>query len=336
MLLLQMASMPPFDAMMQASYKLNDPRLTVEALGMTFSNPIGLAAGFDKNACYLKPLSLLGFGFVEVGTITFFPQPGNPKPRIRRIPELQALWNRLGFNNNGAKIIFKRLQKKKLNIPIGINLGKSKSIPLEKAADDYLASFETLYLCGDYFVLNVSSPNTAGLRELQEKTKLSLLLSAIQEKNKTLSQHYQTNAKPLLLKISPDLDFERLDEILELALASNISGIIATNTTTSRTGISVDLPSEGGISGAPLKKRSTAMIRHIFKNVGRKICLIGVGGIFNALDAYEKIKAGASLVQIYTGLIYKGPGLVKEIKSGILECLKKEGANSIQEVIGKG
>ncbi len=290
------------------------PSLEVKAFGLTFHNPVGLAAGFDKNAHYLEALSLLGFGFVEIGTITFHPQPGNPKPRIKRIPDSKAVWNHLGFNNDGAAAVAERLKKIKLDIPVGINIGKSKIAPIENASEDYLSSFQILYPYGDYFVINVSSPNTPGLRELQKEENLSTLLNTIQKKNTELSSKAQNGPKPILVKISPDLTFQEIDSILTVIRETKAAGIIATNTTLSRTEVSAELPSEGGISGKPIKNRSTEIIRYIVQKTEKRTHLIGCGGIFTSEDAVEKIKAGASLVQLYTGLIYEGPGIVKRIK----------------------
>lgn len=316
----------PVSNLLRRFFTFEDPALQVQSFGLTFANPVGLAAGFDKNAAHMPALSRLGFGFLEAGTITFHPQPGNPKPRIKRIPEAQALWNWLGFNNDGARAVASRLKQMKPDLPFGINIGKSKIASAEKAVEDYLESFDLLSPYGDYFALNVSSPNTPGLRALQEKEKLEVLLSEIQKRN--------TLRKPLLVKVAPDVDFPLLDSILEVALRHGAAGIIATNTTLSRTGISRSLPAEGGISGAPLRKRSTEIIRYLYQRAGKQMTIIGCGGIFSAEDAFEKIQAGASLVQVYTGLIYEGPRLIRNINRGLAALLRRRGFSSVQEAVG--
>jgi len=277
--------------------------------GLTFRNPIGLAAGFDKNGVALPALAALGFGFIEVGTVTAKPQPGNPKPRIFRFPEQAALINRLGFNNQGADAIARRLSKLHASgrwpaVPIGINIGKSSTTPLEGATDDYLYSFRLLREFADYIVLNVSSPNTPGLRELQEPAALSQLLCAIADKN-------QITRKPILVKIAPDLSPSELDEIIATCEENQVAGIIATNTTLDHSSIPPALDQEGGLSGAPLREKSTALVRTI--TARSAIPLIASGGISDAESAREKIEAGAQLLQVYTGLIYRGPGLLREI-----------------------
>jgi len=277
--------------------------------GLTFRNPIGMAAGFDKNGVALPALAALGFGFIEVGTVTAKPQPGNPKPRIFRFPEQAALINRLGFNNEGADAIARRLRKLHTSrrwpaVPIGINLGKSRTTPLEGATDDYLYSFRLLREFADYIVLNVSSPNTPGLRELQEPAALSELLRAIADKN-------QITRKPILVKIAPDLSPNELDEIIATCEENQVAGIIATNTTLDHSSIPPALDQEGGLSGAPLREKSTALVRTI--TARSAIPVIASGGIFDAASAREKIEAGAQLLQVYTGLIYRGPGLLREI-----------------------
>ena len=277
--------------------------------GLTFRNPIGLAAGFDKNGVALPALAALGFGFIEVGTVTAKAQPGNPKPRIFRFPEQAALINRLGFNNQGADAIARRLSKLRASgrwpaIPIGINLGKSSTTPLEGATDDYLYSFRLLREFADYIVLNVSSPNTPGLRELQEPPALSQLLRAIADKN-------QITRKPILVKISPDLSPNELDAIVATCEENKVAGIIATNTALDHSSIPPALDQKGGLSGAPLRERSTALVRTI--TTRSAIPVIASGGIFDAESAREKIEAGAELLQVYTSLIYRGPGLLREI-----------------------
>ena len=291
----------------------HDPRLARTVFGVTFPNPVGLAAGFDKNAVALPAWAALGFGFAEVGTITARAQPGNPKPRIFRVPECSAIINRLGFNNDGCDAVASRLQRlrdsgKWPRIPVGINLGKSKVTPLAEATEDYLLSFERLKNLGDYFVLNVSSPNTPGLRQLQDRAALNELLGTIQGRN--------TARRPLLLKIAPDLDWAAIEEILALVEEHELAGIIATNTTIDHTSIPVNRRQQGGLSGWPLQERSTEIVRFI---AGRsRLPVIAVGGIFDAASAQAKFDAGAALVQLYTGFIYEGPGLVKKICRALL------------------
>ena len=299
-----------------------DPRLERTVFGLKFPNPVGLAAGMDKNAAALPAWEALGFGFVEAGTVTAKPQPGNPKPRIFRLPEQRALINRLGFNNDGADAVAARLQRLQRSgrwpkIPVGLNLGKSKVTPVEEAAADYVYSFERLYAFGDYFVLNVSSPNTPGLRTLQGREALDGLLRAVQGKNSQLSAlNHQLSPKPVLVKIAPDLEFSQIEEILDLVKIHQLAGIIATNTTLDKS----SLPErwreeEGGLSGAPLRKKSTQIVEFIARRTS--VPVIAAGGIFDARSAWEKIDAGAALVQIYTGFIYRGPGLVGELCRGL-------------------
>jgi len=276
--------------------------------GITFPHPVGLAAGFDKNGVALPAWAALGFGFVEIGTITAKPQPGNPKPRIFRLPRQQALINRLGFNNEGAEVIAGRLQRLREfggwpHIPVGINIGKSKATPLEEAIEDYLFSFRKLAAFADYVALNVSSPNTPGLRSLQEKTALSNLLGAIRQEN--------SGAKPLLLKIAPDLTEPELEDVIAACEANQVAGLIATNTTIDHTAIPNHLDEQGGLSGKPLREKSTAMIRAI--RARTQLPIIASGGIFDGESAREKLAAGAQLLQVYTGYIYRGPALLREI-----------------------
>ena len=286
----------------------SDPKLEREVFGVKFPNPVGLAAGFDKNALVLPAWEGLGFGFAEVGTITAKAQPGNPKPRLFRVPELGGVINRMGFNNDGARTISERLEKLKNSarwprFPVGINLGKSKVTPLEEATSDYLASFNLLREHGDYFVLNVSSPNTPGLRKLQDRVALGELFGAVQAEN--------SGQKPILVKIAPDLGWEAIEDVLALVEEHRIAGVIATNTTIDHTAVPEGRRETGGLSGIPVRARSTEVIRFITSK--SKTPVIGVGGIFSAADAQEKFDAGAVLVQIYTGFIYRGPQLVSEI-----------------------
>ena len=331
--------------------------LPIELFGLRFPNPVGLAAGMDKAAAAVPAWAALGFGFSELGGVTWHPQPGNPTPRIfRAIPD-QALVNRMGFNNPGAEAVAQTLAKWRAlgrwpNHPVGINLGKSKITPLEKAAEDYANSFRVLRPHADFFVVNVSSPNTPNLRQLQDKSALDEILAALQEVNVAASHKSAANisteksaallrdaATPILVKVAPDLSFEALDEILELVGPRQIAGIVATNTTITRPQTSdarlQGIYSEaGGLSGRPLRVRSTEIIRHIFTQSRGKLLIIGVGGIFNADDAWEKIAAGASLVQVYTGLVYEGPGIAKAIVQGLLEKLGRTGRIGLQQAIG--
>jgi dihydroorotate dehydrogenase len=279
-----------------------DSTLEREVFGLRFPNPIGLAAGFDKNAVALPAWEGLGFGFAEVGTITAKAQPGNPSPRIFRLPKQQALINRLGFNNEGCDAVAARLRKLKERggwpgIPVGINLGKSKTTPLDEATADYLLSFERLRHFGDYFVLNVSSPNTPGLRQLQDREALDGLLDSFQARN--------VDGRPVLIKIAPDLDWPAIDEIISLALEHRAAGLIATNTTVDHSSVPSAVDTAGGLSGRPVRERSTEIVRYITQHTALPV--IAVGGVFTADDVVEKIDAGASLVQVYTGLVYEGP-----------------------------
>lgn len=317
-------------------YGFADPRLAQTLWGKEFPNPIGLAAGFDKNGVAAKVWSGFGFGFAELGTVTFHAQPGNPLPRLFRLLEDQAVLNRMGFNNQGAQVLADRLTNQTVGIPIGINLGKSKITPLETAAEDYLSSFRLLKNLGDYFVINVSSPNTPGLRSLQAVDQLEPIFAALQTENQ--------RQKPLLVKIAPDLAWEDIAAIVDLAQQYEFAGIIATNTTISRDGLKTQIlkatgnpicEESGGISGAPVKARSTEVIRFIWQHTQGNLPIIGVGGVFTAEDAWEKITAGASLVQVYTGWIYEGPEMVRRILQGLLQKLDDRGTNSISEAIGR-
>lgn len=308
--------------------------------GLRFSNPVGIAAGFDKNGTAAEGLAALGFGFIEVGTVTHKAQPGNPRPRLFRLPLDRALINRAGFNNHGAAAVVEHLATHRPDCVLGINIGKSRTVALEEAATDYLASFELVHPHADYVVVNVSSPNTPNLRELQRPEALTALLSALQKRNQELaSAHPRRSPVPLLVKIAPDLNEQDLEAIVETAEQTQLAGIIATNTTTSRAGL-VTAPAlvkacgEGGLSGAPLRSRSTEMIAALYRLTRRRLTIIGVGGIFNAEDAWEKISAGASLIQIYTGFIYQGIGVARDINEGLAEILDKQGFSSLDEAVG--
>lgn len=303
-------------------FHFENHQLEKTVAGLKFPNPIGLAAGFDKNGSYLKETEALGFGFTEIGTVTPLPQPGNDKPRLFRIPEDEALINRMGFNNVGADVVAARLQsiRSKTKLIIGVNIGKNKVTPNEKAVDDYITCFRKLFDVADYFTVNVSSPNTPNLRELQDKKPLTEILTRLQELNQ---QH--ENPKPVFLKIAPDVTDRQLDEIIEIVLQTKIAGVIATNTTIARNNLTNQQKAAamgtGGLSGKPVRDRSTEVIRYIARKSEKQFVLIGVGGIQTVEDAKEKIDAGADLLQIYTGLIYEGPGIVKNIKKGLMKVL---------------
>ncbi|KYG79053.1 quinone-dependent dihydroorotate dehydrogenase [Roseivirga echinicomitans] len=300
-------------------YDFEDSRLEVEAFGLKFKNPVGLAAGFDKDAKLFDELSAFGFGFIEIGTLTPKGQEGNPKPRLFRLPKDQSLINRMGFNNQGVEVAVERLKRKKTTVLIGGNIGKNKVTPNDEAVNDYLSSFETLFPHVDYFVVNVSSPNTPNLRELQEKEPLKLLLMTLEAANKL-----KQIRKPILLKIAPDLTPEQLDDIVEIVEETKIDGIIATNTTISREGLvteksEIEKIGAGGLSGKSVRDRSTEVIRYLHQKSGGSFPIIGVGGINTGEDAIDKLKAGATLVQVYTGFIYEGPAMIKKINKAILK-----------------
>ena len=311
---------------------VRDERLEVKRFGLTFPNPVGLAAGFDKNAQAVPTWAALGFGHVEVGSVTAQAQPGNPKPRLFRLPSDEALINRMGFNNDGAEVVGKRLaqlREQALNVPLGINLGKSKVTPLEDAPSDYLTSLDQLWPFADYFVINVSSPNTPGLRELQDKERLRTLLQTLMDYAAAQAVH-----KPILLKIAPDLTFAQIDEITALALDYALSGLIATNTTVLRERLQTEIEETGGLSGQPLRKRSLEVLKHLRAQVGDTLPLISVGGVATADDVYERLRAGACLVQLYTSLVYEGPLLLKRLNEGVLKRLARDGFSKVEEVVG--
>ncbi len=307
----------PVRAILKALFVKKSKSLERTLWGITFPNPVGLAAGFDKDAKFTDSLACLGFGFIEIGTITPVGQPGNPKPRLFRLPADKALINRMGFNNDGASMAAERLRRRKERIIIGGNIGKNKDTPNENATDDYEKSFLKLHSHVDYFVVNVSSPNTPGLRALQDKEPLTQLLLRLKELNKK-----QSKPKPILLKIAPDLTNEQLDDIVGIVADTQLDGIVATNTTISRADLRT--PSDevakigaGGLSGAPVRKRATEVVSYIHKKSNGTIPIIASGGIFTAADAKEKLDAGASLVQVYTGFIYEGPGIASAICKGL-------------------
>lgn len=314
------SKIPGTGKLLRFLFRVKNSRLEKTVLGITFKNPVGLAAGFDKDAKLIDELASFGFGFIEIGTLTPLPQPGNDKPRLFRLPEDKALINRMGFNNEGVKAAIRRLRKKKSNIVIGGNIGKNKLTPNEKALDDYAICFNSLFWYVDYFVLNISSPNTPGLRELQDKEPLRKLLLHIKELGAAKPLY-----KPVLLKIAPDLSDSQLDDIIEIINETKLDGVVATNTTVSREGLkTVDSElkaiGNGGLSGKPLTDKSTHIIRYLRQKLGPDFPIIGVGGIMNTKDALEKLNAGADLIQIYTGFIYEGPGFAKRINKAILRA----------------
>ncbi|MEQ8418271.1 MAG: quinone-dependent dihydroorotate dehydrogenase [Imperialibacter sp.] len=312
-LLLLVCKIPGGKWLLSTLFRYKRPSLEKEVFGIKFPNPIGLAAGFDKDARWIDSLDALGFGFIEIGTLTPKAQEGNPKPRLFRLPEDESLINRMGFNNQGVDAAVARLRQRKSKVIVGGNIGKNKVTPNEKAVDDYAINFLKLFDVVDYFVVNVSSPNTPNLRALQEKEPLKQLLSSLQTVNLS-----KPAPKPILLKIAPDLTNSQLDDVVEIVTETGIAGIIATNTTISREGLVTDQQKveqigTGGLSGKVLKERSTEVIRYLHEKTGGSIPIIGVGGISTAADAKEKLDAGASLVQVYSGFIYEGPSIVKNI-----------------------
>jgi len=307
--------------------------------GLSFKNPIGMAAGFDKNGVVARELAALGFGFVEVGTVTRLAQPGNPRPRLFRLPSDRALVNRLGFNNDGAEALARRLARARPDCVLGVNIGKSRAVPVEEATADYLASFEAVRSHADYVAVNVSSPNTPGLRELQRADLLAALLKELQRRNRELAARDRAAPLPLLVKISPDLGEGELELIVEAARGAGVAGLIATNTTTSREGLhthaaEVAACGEGGLSGAPLRARATRTVAALRRLTRGAVEIVGVGGVFTAEDAWEKICAGAGLVQLYTGFVYEGLGVVRRINEGLAALLEREGFRTLDEAVG--
>jgi len=317
-------AIPLMSSILRLIFEKKDTRLERNIFGLHFKNPVGLAAGFDKNGIWTDQLSNLGFGFIEIGTVTPKPQAGNDKPRLFRLKPDEALVNRMGFNNDGSIEAANNLRKRKSKVIIGGNIGKNKLTDNDDAVLDYLKAFNDLYPFVDYFVVNVSSPNTPGLRDLQEKEPLKYILKILERDNSRKSK-----PKPILLKIAPDLTNEQLDDVIEIVKETRTAGVIATNTTISREGLVSDneIVNEigaGGLSGKPLTDRSTEVIRYLSEKSNKAFPIIGVGGIYNAKDAIEKLNAGASLVQVYSGFIYEGPSIIKEICKGILSETSKK------------
>ena len=323
-----LGTLQPLARRLREKNRPHRPALAARLFGVDFPNPLGLAAGFDKNAAAIPGLAALGFGFVEVGTLTPKPQPGNPKPRLFRLAQHEALINRMGFNNKGAEYAAKTLAKLACRpVPIGINLGKNKWTELENAAEDYVAAANTLAPFADYVAVNLSSPNTPGLRSLQAPKTLEALLLRLKRLD---------FKKPLLVKLAPDLRERELVEISEVALSCSVDGIVAVNTTLQREVVHAQAAQEGGLSGKPLRALANNCIRVIYKATQGYIPIVGVGGIFSAEDAYEKIKAGASLVQLYSGFVYGGPNTVCRILDGLEACLLRDKVKQLSEVVGRG
>lgn len=317
-----------------------EPFGKLKRFGLDFGNPVGLAAGFDKNGTTAQALAALGFGFIEVGSATSAPQPGNPRPRLFRLPRDRALINRAGFNNCGAVQLAENIRRHRPECVLGVNIGKSRHIAIEDAIPDYLGSFEAVYDIADYVAINVSSPNTPKLRELQQPGMLAELLKSLQQRNDELARRSSLpQRKPLLLKIAPDLSESEIESVVEVSTRLQIAGLIATNTTISRAGLQtsrdeVEAYGEGGLSGAPLRHRSDEVISLIYRLTRGELPIVGVGGVFTAEDAWDKICAGASLIQLYTGFIYEGPGVARRINEGLAAILKREGFGSLDEAVG--
>jgi dihydroorotate dehydrogenase len=324
----------------------SDPFPEINRFGLTFSNPLGMAAGFDKNGIVVNQLAALGFGFVEVGTVTLNPQKGNDKPRLFRLAEDEALINRLGFNNDGAAVVARRLKGLRRRCIVGVNIGRNKVVPNEEAVENYLACFELVHEVADYIAVNISSPNTPNLRDLQRGENLEELLGALIDRNRVLSAgggrpenppDEGGTEKPILVKIAPDLTESEIEEIVDTCVRLGVAGIIATNTTVARTGLrsrNLDTVGAGGLSGRPLHQRSNEVIRSIYRHSKGQLPIVGVGGVFTAEDAFEKIAAGACLVQAYTGFIYRGPSFARDINNGLLKILKERGFASIDVAVG--
>lgn len=336
----QLSRLPGGLSLLSRQTRVADPRLASFQMGLDFANPVGLAAGFDKDAIWHRALAALGFGFIEVGTLTDVAQPGNPTPRLFRLPADRAILNRMGFNNQGAQAAADRLKLQPASVTLGINIGKSKITPNQQAVDSYLTSLRQLWPYADYVTVNVSSPNTPGLRQLQDREPLLELLAALNQENQALGEQNHAPPKPLLVKIAPDMTWEQLDDIVDIAFESKLAGIIATNTTISRAHLKT--PSQtvaemgaGGISGKPLTERSRQVIRHLYQQSQGKLTLIGVGGIYDGDDAWRMLAAGANLVQIYSGFIYGGPYTVRDINRRLVQRMEREGLDNIASLTGQ-
>lgn len=332
-----LGKMPGGTALLKQMYGMEQlPELASTLWGIDFANPVGLAAGLDKNAEAVPGFSSIGFGFMEVGTVTPKPQTGNDRPRLFRLPEDRALVNRMGFNNVGAQKMMQHLANVPVrSIPVAVNIGKNKVTPNEQAEDDYRACIQQLYAFGDFFVVNISSPNTPDLRNLQYGDDLRRLLAAVIDEMGVQNGKHGGKRKPVLVKIAPDIADDELEMMVDTIAGSGVSGIIATNTTIRREGLKhVNAKETGGLSGRPVTRQSTEIIRNVYRLTGGKLPIIGCGGIFTAQDAYAKIRAGASLVEVYTALIYEGPELIRRINRGLLELLRNDGFTKLSEAIG--
>lgn len=334
-----LARLPLIGSLIAARSRVASPQLETEVAGVRFASPIGLAAGFDKNARWFNELSLLGFGFVEVGTLTAHAQTGNPKPRIFRLPADRALINRLGFNNRGSQAAAESLARSEIVPTLGVNIGKSKVTPNEHALTDYLTSLERLYEFADYIAVNVSSPNTQGLRDLQAADPLRRLLDGLVRRGRVLAEERGIEERPVFVKIAPDMDSEAQVDVVELAVDVGVAGIIATNTTIKRSPLETDAArvgaiGAGGLSGGPLTERSRAFVADLYRQADGRIPIIGVGGIMNGDDAYEMLRAGASLVQVYTGFVYGGPDFVKGLHRRLIARMEADGVASIAALVG--
>jgi len=321
---LGLAQGTPLESLLRRRYVVRDPRLETTAFGCRFPNPVGVAAGFDKNARVAPGLAALGFGHVEVGGVTAKPQAGNPRPRMFRLSEDEAVVNRMGFNNEGADVVGRRLAETRVRVPVGVNLGQTKGVPPEHAPADYRYTFKRVRAGGDFFVVNVSSPNTPGLRDLQGKDHLDAIFATLRD----------AGADPLLVKLSPDLHRDAVAEAVGLAEDHGLAGVVATNTTTERPDDleSPNAAESGGLSGAPLEERATDLVRFVAERTDLPV--VGVGGVATAEDAYRKIRAGADLVQLYTALVYRGPGVARDINRGLLELLERDGFDSVGDAVG--
>lgn len=330
-------SLPPARSLARSLFHVRDPALAVERFGIRFPNPVGLAAGFDKSGAWFNALGALGFGAIEIGTVTALAQPGNPQPRLFRLPADGALLNRMGFNNPGAEAVAARLRRTRIEPVLGINIGKSKAAPLEDAPADYLRSLELLEPFAAYLVVNVSSPNTPGLRQLQDAAPLRALLRALRIRAGELAAARGESPRPILLKIAPDLTDPQVEEAAGIAVEQGMAGLIATNTTVSRDGLrtdGVDAMGAGGISGAPVHRRAVEVVGRAWTATGGRLPIVGVGGIFGPDEAWAMIRAGASLVQVWTGFIYRGPGIARDINRGLLRRMARDGHRSLDEAVG--
>lgn len=314
----------PLRSVAERRYTVSDERLETTAFGQTFRNPVGVAAGFDKNAEIPPALAALGFGFVEVGGVTAEPQVGNPRPRLFRLPEDEALINRMGLNNHGSEVVGRRLERTEVSVPVGVNIAKSEHVSTENAPADYRQTYERVASGGDFFVVNISCPNSQGFAELQNRDSMAAIIDELQE----------AGASPLLVKLSPDLPEPAIDDALSIVDEFDLDGVVATNTTTERPASlrSPNRAETGGLSGKPIESKATEMVRYVARQVN--VPVVGVGGVRTAKDAYRKIRAGASVVQLYTGLVYEGPSIARNINRGLVDLLERDGFESVEEAVG--